>query len=156
MARPLTSRTFQVSWSYKEYVYVWGGLSDEPEGDVCSHYEKFDSFLEKWDDHPQTETYRGAPPHPGYLYAACTSYEEFVYLYGGRNFDDEHTDVISCLNLTTHRWSGLCAEASGGPKDKIGLRMVYFKEKKLLMVGGYSPHTPTNDHLSFGETFQPW
>ena len=101
--------------------------------------------LETWEDPPRETS---GVPHPGQFYTACTCHEEFMYFYGGRNLEREHTNEISCLNLETLKWSKLSAMCGGiqGSGEKIGLRMVYFSDKKLVMVGGYGPRTSADDH----------
>ena len=114
--------------------------------DVRTYIERFDPYLEKWAGQPLKT--KGIP-HPGQFYAACASYEEFMYLYGGYNREEKPTGVISSLNLKTLQWRQVCAKASGGPKQKIGLCMVYFNDRKLMMVCGYGPRTPTDNSSSF-------
>ena len=148
MARTPAPRAFQVSCSHDGYTYVWGGRSGK---DGSKYVERFDRFLEKWD---RLET-KGIP-HPGTIFAGCTSYEQFMYLSGGHNIDSGRaTDVISCLNLEKREWKQLHAEADNdGPSEKIGLGMTYFDGRKLVMVGGYgrrNARLQTDGSLSFIE-----
>ena len=147
-SRPPTSRIFQASFSHRGHVYVWGGLAEEPGRDVLKHVDRFDTYLEKWDDHHALETTR--IPHPGQFYAAYTSYECYMYLYGGCSLEGEHNSVISRLNVNTLEWTSLCASswANGGPKKKSGLRMMYLKNNRLVMIGGYGPYSVSTDTQS--------
>ena len=107
--------------------------------ELARHIEQFDPYLEIW-----SQLNTAGTPHPGLKYAACTSHEEFVYMYGGMGTKVE--GALSCLNfgVKTPTWSQLCpAETVGGPMRKFLSGMVHFYDDKLAVIGGYGyPNDP--------------
>ena len=106
---------------------------------LARRIEQFDPYLEIW-----SQLNTAGTPHPGLKYAACTSHEEFVYMYGGMGTEVE--GALSCLNfgVKTPTWSQLCpAETVGGPMRKDSCSMVHFHDDKLAVIGGYGyPNGP--------------
>ena len=129
----------QASSSGEGRVYAWGGLILEFESGskddrikLAGHIEQFDPYLEIW-----SQLNTGGTPHPGLFDAACTSFGDCLYMYGGVTLK-KYKGCLSYLNMKTLTWSLLCGpEACGGPMIKQGCGMVHFKEGKLAVIGGY-------------------
>ena len=84
------------------YVYVWGGEtrgSSENDKLAPSRIEQFDPYLEVWDQLSTVGT-----PHPGFSSAACTSFGEHVYMYGGYNAGRVYitVEVFSAVWIRRH------------------------------------------------------
>ena len=136
----------QASSSVEGRVYVWGGRTLEFESKsedgrikLARRIEQFDPYLENW-----SQLNTGGTPHPGLADAACTSFEDHLYMYGG--FTSKGREgALSCLNVKTLTWSLLCsAETADGPMRKYGCGMVHFNHNKLAVIGGYGlPSGPT-------------
>ena len=140
-----------VSFSVKGQVYLWGGVTQNSESGsnddmtkLANCIKRLDPYLEVWSQLNTTRT-----PHPGLVAAACASYGEHVYMYGGLNHNIE--GVLSCLNMKTLIWSRLCpAGTAGGPMGKGACGMVHFHHDKLAVIGGYGiPSGPTQPGSSF-------
>ena len=139
------SRSSHVSFSTKEKVYVWGGLTEKSD-ELANSIEQFDPYLEVW-----SQIRTAGMPHPGLEGAACTSYGERIYMYGGRICRGAYTNVLSCLDMKTLTWSQLCpAGTAEGPMGKLGCGMVHFHHDKLAVIGGYGfPSGPTQPGSTF-------
>ena len=139
-------------------VIVWGGETlefysnnDAGRTQLASVVEQFDVHSEVW---CQRHTLRGTP-HPGLSTAACTSFGDYLFVYGGL-CDDTYSNfngVLSCLNIQTLTWSQLYpAGTAGGPMRKIACGMVHFNHDKLAVIGGYGfPSGPTQPGSTFSE-----
>ena len=133
---------------------VWGGetsefYSNDGRIQLASVVEQFDIHSEVW---CQRDT--GGTPHPGLSQAACTSFGNRLFIYGGycdatySNFSGS----LSCLDLTTLTWSqlSLAGGTAGGPMRKAGCGIVHFHHDKLAVIGGYGiPTGPTQPGSSF-------
>ena len=146
-----SARMFQTSFSVEGRVYVWGGASQDAlsgsKDDItklASSIEQFDPYLEVW-----TQLNTAGTPHPRLMYAACASYGEHVYMYGGTN--NKFEGVLSCLNVKTLTWSQLSpARTAGGPMRKAACGIVHFHHDKLAVIGGGGiPTGPTQPGSSF-------
>ena len=140
-----------LSCSSDGQVIVWGGETTElysSDGRIklASVVQQFDPCTEVW---RQRET-RG-PPHPGLFTAACTSFGNSLFIYGGHTGTaSSFSGVLSCLDLNTLTWSLLCSETAGGPMRKTGCGMVHFNNNKLAVIGGYGfPTGPTQPETTF-------
>ena len=141
----------QASSSVEGRVYVQGGRTLEYESKsedsrikLARRIEQFDPYLEIWS---QLNT-RGTP-HPGLVGAACTSFGDHMYMYGG--YSSKGLDgALSYLNVKTLTWSLLCPETGGGPMRKVGCGIVHFNHNKLAVIGGYGyPTGPTQPGSAF-------
>ena len=82
---------------------VWGGqtsefYSNDGRIQLASVVEQFDIHSEVW---CQRDT--GGTPHPGLTLAACMSFGNRLFVYGG-SYDDMFSNfsgALSCLDLTT-------------------------------------------------------
>ena len=135
-----SARFFHSAFSNDGRVYVRGGRTSEYESDPGSEddrlksnsIELFNPFLEVW---RQLETTVGTP-HPGLAGAACVSFGENMYMYGGR--DKRYEGALSCLNVKSLTWSLLCpGKVAGGPMRKEGCGIAMFHGDKLAVIGGY-------------------
>ena len=133
---------------------VWGGETSEfysNDGGIqsASVVEQFDIHSEVW---CQRDT--GGTPHPGLSDAACTSFGNRLFMYGGYG-DKKYLNfsgVLSCLDLTSLTWSqlSLAGGTAGGPMRKIACGVVHFHHDKLAVIGGYGiPTAPTQPGSSF-------
>ena len=133
---------------------VWGGETSEFDSNdgriqLASVIEQFDIHSEVW---CQRDT--GGNPHPGLSCAACTSFGNRLFIYGG-SYDGSATSnngVLSCLDLTTLTWSqlSLAGGTAGEPMRKAACGIVHFHHDKLAMMGGYGyPTVPTQPGSSF-------
>ena len=105
---------------------MWGGWDLEFESKskdsrikLARRIEQFEPYLEIW-----SQLNTGGTPHPGLAGAACTSFGEYVYMYGGhtsRRFEG----ALSYLNVKTLTWSQLCPETAKGPMRKVGCCLLY-------------------------------
>ena len=147
-----SARFSHVGFSIDRRVYVWGGRTDDFEGgsedsklELANSIE-FDPFLEVW---CQLKTTAGTP-HSGLSNAACVSYGENVYMYGGYS-GGRNKGALSCLNVKSLTWSLLCPEeVAGGPMRKTGCGIVMFHGDKLAVVGGYGyPKGPAQSGSTF-------
>ena len=94
------------------------------------------------------------PPHPGLSGAACTSFGDYLFTYGGQYYGDSGLDVsgvLSCLNIKTLTWTQLCPVGTArGPMRKVGCGMVHVSSDKLAVIGGSGfPTGPTQPGSSF-------
>ena len=141
----------QAPSSVEGRVYVWGGWTLEVElrsGDdrikLARRIEQFDPYLEIW-----SQLNTGGTPHPGLLGAACTSFGEHVYMYGGRT-SSRFEGALSYLNVKTLTWSLLCPGTAKGPMRKVGCGLMHFNHNKLVVIAGYGyPTGPTQPGSSF-------
>ena len=142
------------AFSNDERVYVWGGRTDDFEfgsdrdesvKPFASSIEQFNPHLEVWRQLNTTGT-----PHLGLDSAACTSFGEKVYMYGGSS-GNGFNGFLSCLDVKTLIWSLLSPEtAAGGPMRKDCCGMVLFHNDKLAVIGGYGyPTGPTQPGSTF-------
>ena len=139
-----SARFLHTAFSIDRRVYVRGGRTDDFESrsedgklELANSIEQFDPFLEVW---RQLKTTGGAP-HPGLVGAACVSFGENVYMYGGHN-GRRYEGALSCLNVKSLTWSLLCPEeVAGGPMIKIGCGIVMFHGDKLAVIGGFGHPT---------------
>ena len=105
-----TARFEHVSFLVEGKVYMWGGATqDSVSGyqdkivELARRVEQFDPYLETWSGLDTAGT-----PHPGLGCAACASYGEHVYMYGGEGAEVE--GALSCLDFGVKRtptWSQL-------------------------------------------------
>ena len=113
----------------------FGPFLDGGEGgklELANAIEQFDPFLEVW---RQLKTTAGTP-HPGLAGAACVSFGENVYMYGGYS-GKRDVGALSCLNVKSLTWSLLCPErVAGGPMRKEVCGIVMFHRDKLAVIGG--------------------
>ena len=129
-------------------VCVWGGNNH---GDSLKRYtlpsriECFDPYLEVWN---QVNT--AGTPHPGLYKAACVSFGERMYVYGGCIGSRKYVDILSCLDLNQLTWSHISAGTAGGPMKKESCGMVLFHGNKLAVIGGFG--IPTG-RIQPGSTF---
>lgn len=139
-----SARERHTSFSVEGKVYVWGGTtgisSEDASGKLATlaSIEQFDPYLEVWS--PLNTV---GLPHPGLYGAACSSFEEQVYVYGGHTGEGMicSAGVLSCLDMKTSTWSLLYSP--GGPMGKTGCGMVHFHHDKLAVIGGHGfPITP--------------
>ena len=136
-----SARFLHSAFSIDRRVYVWGGRTDDLESgsedgklELANSIEQFDPpFLEVWRQLNTVGT-----PHPGLDGAACVSFGENVYMYGGFN-GGRYSDVLSRLNVKSLTWSLLRGpdEVAGGPMRKVDCGIVMFHEDKLVVIGGY-------------------
>ena len=135
-------------------VIVWGGqtpefYSNDGRIQLASVFEQFDVHSEIW---CQRHTLQGIP-HAGLSTAACTSFRDCLFMYGGYcdNTYSNFSGVLSCLNVKTLIWSQLCpAGTTGGPMRKVACGMVHFNHDKLAVIGGRRlPTGPTQPGSTF-------
>ena len=132
-----SARFLHSAFSIDKRVYVWGGRTDDFESgsedgklELANSIEQFDPFLEVWCQLKTTGT-----SHPGMDRAACVSFGENVYMYGG--YVRRCIGALSCLNVKSLTWSLLCpGEVAGGPMRKDGCGIVVFHGDKLAVIGG--------------------
>ena len=145
------ARFAHVSFSVEGKVYLWSGMtqnlesgSNDDRTKLSNCIERLDPYLEVW-----SRLNTAGTPHPGLVIAACASYGEHVYMYGGRKNNFE--GVLTCLNVKTLIWSRLCpAGTAEGPMVKAACGMVHFHHDKLAVIGGYGlPSGPTQPGSSF-------
>ena len=133
---------------------VWGGqtsefYSNDDRIQLASVVEQFDIHSEVW---YQRDT--GGTPHPGLTFAACTSFGNRLFIYGG-SYDGSVSNVngvLSCLDLTSLIWSqlSLAGGTAGGPMRKVTCGIVHFHHDKLAVIGGKGiPTGPTPPGSSF-------
>ena len=141
-----SARFFHSAFSIDRRVYVRAGRTDDFESgsedgklELANSIEQFDPFLEVW---RQLNT--AGTPHPGLDFAACVSFGENVYMYGGHN-QRRYQGALSCLNVKSLTWSLLCpGEVAGGPMRKDSCGIVMFHGDKLAVIGGHGyPNGPT-------------
>ena len=140
--------------SISQLVIVWGGhttefYSRDGRTQLASRCQLFHLQSEVWSER---HTLMGSP-HPGLSLAACTSFGDYFFMYGG-SFDglvQSTSGVLSCLNIKTLTWSQLCPEGTArGPMRKAGCGMVHVSSDKLAVIGGYGiPTGPTQPGSSF-------
>ena len=133
---------------------VWGGQTSEFDSNdgriqLASVVEQFDIHSEVW---CQRDT--GGTPHPGLSFAACTSFGNRLFIYGGcyNGILSNNNGVLSCLDLKTLTWSqlSLAGGTAGGPMRKVGCGIVHFHHDKLAVIGGYGiPTVPTQPGSAF-------
>ena len=131
---------------------MWGGQISEfysKDGRVklATIVEQFNLYLEVW---RQRDT--GGTPHPGLSYAACTSFGNHLFMYGGGhdNTISSASGVLTMFDVNTLTWSLLCPETAGGPMRKYACGMVYFNHNKLAVIGGCGyPTGPIQPGSSF-------
>ena len=140
-----------VSDGSTDHVIVQGGetfefytSSDASEIQLASTVEQFDIHSEVWCQRTTEGT-----PHPGLSMAACTSFENHLFMYGVsvKSKSGSPTDsVLSSLDLNTLTWSQLCPGGTlGGPMRKVGCGLVHYHRDKLALIGGHGhPTDPTN------------
>ena len=136
-----SARFLHFAFSIDRRVYVRGGRTDDFESgsedgklELANSIEQFDPFLEVW---RQLKTTVGAP-HPRLSGAACVSFGENVYMYGGYSGKRNEEGALSCLNVKSLTWSLLCPEeVAGGPMRKDSCGIVIFHGDKLAVIGGY-------------------
>ena len=133
------SRYHHVAGSVGRQVVVWGGQTSEfysNDGRIklATIIEQLDPYSEVW-----CQRSTGGTPHPGLSSAACTSFGNHLFMYGGTHDSTAATaiGVLTSLNLTTLIWSLLCPETAGGPMRKYGCGIVHFNNGKLAVIGGY-------------------
>ena len=133
---------------------VWGGetsefYSNDGRIQLASVVEQFDIHSEVW-----CQRGTGGTPHPGLTGAACTSFGNRLFIYGGY-CDDTFSNIsgaLNCLDLTTLTWSqlSLAGGTAGGPMRKAGCGIVHFHHDKLAVIGGGGiPTGPTQPGSSF-------
>ena len=139
-----------------QLVVVWGGrtaefYSRDDKTQLASRCQLFDLHSEVWSER---HTLLGSP-NPGLCQAACTSFGECLFIYGG-SFGGfaarSNSGELSCLNIKTLTWSQLCpADTAGGPAlRKVACGMVHLSSDKLAVIGGYGyPTGPTQHGSSF-------
>lgn len=110
-------------------LYVFGGVTDENEGENVVHV--FNQRMESW----QTRATKGRPP-PGRYHGACTSSGQCIYHYGG--CDGSYQDSLYQLDTRTLEWSQL----PSGPMKKDGCEMICYQDH-LLLFGGYGLYPGT-------------
>ena len=142
--------------STSQLVIVWGGQTAESYSrdgrtQLPSCCQLFHIQSEVWSERHAVL----GPPHPGLSTAACTSFEDYLFIYGGFVYNDSGLLVfsgeLSCLNIKTLTWSQLCpAGTAGGPMRKASCGMVLVDSDKLAVIGGYGfPTGPTQPGSSF-------
>ena len=140
--------------STSQLVVVWGGQTAEfysRDGgtQLASRCQLFHIQSEVWSERHAVL----GPPHPGLSAAACTSFGDYLFMYGGYYADtvSSVSGVLSCLNIKTLTWTQLCpAGTAGGPMRKIACGMVYVSSDKLAVIGGLGlPTGPTQPRSSF-------
>ena len=132
---------------------MWGGetpfYSNDGRTKLASVVEQFDIHSEVW---CQRHTLRGIP-HPGLFIAVCTSFGDYLFIYGGYcdNTYSNFSGVLSCLDIKTLTWSELCsAGTAGGRMRKAACGMVHFNHDKLAVMRGHGyPTGPTQPGSSF-------
>ena len=140
--------------STSQLVTVWGGetaefYSRDGGTQLAPRCQLFHLQSEVWSERHAVL----GPPHPGLSDAACTSFGDYLFIYGG-SFDGlaaSNSGVLSCLNVKTLTWSQLCpADTTGGPMRKAACGMVHVSSDKLAVIGGYGiPTGPTQPGSSF-------
>ena len=140
--------------STSQLVVVWGGETSEfysrdGRTQLASRCQLFHKQSEVWSERHAVL----GPPHPGLSAAACTSFGDYLFIYGG-SFDGlapSTSGVLSCLNIKTLTWSQLCpAGTAGGPMRKVKCGMAHVSSDKLAVIGGYGfPTGPTQPGSSF-------
>ena len=133
-------------------VIVWGGdtlefCSRDGKTLLASRCQLFNLNSEVWSER---HTLLG-PPHTGLSAAACTSFEDHLFMYGGYCDDSCVSGVLSCLNIETLTWSQLSpAGTAGGPMRKVSCGIVHVSSDKLAVIGGYGlPTGPKQPGSSF-------
>ena len=147
-----SSRFFHVASSVGGQVAVWGGQTSEfysKDGmtKLASVVEQFDPYSEVWCQRGTTGI-----PHPGLSEAACTSFGNYLFMYGGLHDGTASSGngALSRLNVDTLVWSLLCPETARGPLRKYGCGMVHFHCDKLAVIGGHGyPTGPTQPGSTF-------
>ena len=140
--------------STNQQVFMRGGRTDEFHSrdgrtKLASRCQLFNLNSEVWSESWHVK----GTPHPGLTVAACTSFGDSLFVYGG-HYDKSGSGVsgeLSCLNIKTLTWSQLCpAGTAGGPMRKFGCGMVHVSSDKLVVIGGYGfPTGPTQPGSSF-------
>ena len=134
--------------STSQLVIVWGGdtaefYSRDGRTQLASRCQLFHIQSEVWGERHAVL----GPPHPGLSAAACTSFRDYLFMYGGYcdNTISNISEVLSCVNIKTLTWSQLCPEGTaGGPMRKVGCGMIHVSSDKLAVIGGYGiPTGPT-------------
>ena len=133
---------------------VWGGetsefYSNDGRIQLASVVEQFDILSEVW-----CQLGTGGTPHPGLSRAACTSFGNHVFIYGGywENMSSSISGSLSCLDLRTLTWSqlSLAGGTAGGPMRMAACGIVHFHRDKLAVIGGYGiPTGPTQPGSAF-------
>ena len=118
--------------------FIFGGRTahfDKAKEELSSTVEVFDQYLEQWRQLKTT----GSPPKGLYSGGCCVSSNGDLYVYGG---SDGSTLCGGLCKLTflDLNWSQLMVDSDVNcPRRKSGCRMVFFKNKKLAIIGGYGP-----------------
>ena len=122
----------------ENYLYVWGGESEEVDVSIVHHYD------------PNTETWSDkrceGPPPPGSINGACASIGHHLYTYGGFDADDHDRGTLHGLDTKSWMWSQL---SSDGPMKKWGCRMITYGCKILLFGGKGVPSGPIQPGAEF-------
>ena len=114
-------------------LYVFGGRRKvNVSNEKSVHW--FDMSKETW------QPREVEPPPFSELHAgACTSSEHHLYLYGGedkisfKNFLYQlDTNLLTWMQLHPPLESG----AANGPMKKVGCRLVFYKDKEIVLFGG--------------------
>ena len=140
--------------STSQLVVVWGGetaefYSRDGRIQLAARCQLFHIQSEVWSERHAVL----GPPHPGLSLAACTSFGDYLFMYGGSfdGFATSNSGVLNCLNIKTLTWSQLCpAGTAGGPMRKAACGIVHVSSDKLAVIGGYGyPTGPTQPGSSF-------
>ena len=139
--------------STSQLVVVWGGQTAESYSrdgriQLASRCQLFHLQSEVWSERHAVL----GPPHPGLSTATCTSFGDYLFMYGG-SFDGLTAGicgVLSCLNIKTLTWTQLCpAGTAGGSMRKAGCDMVHISSDKLAVIGGHGNPTGQQPGSSF-------
>ena len=125
--------------------FYWGGITFDLAKGVYGPVADLEYLLEldvardKWKKH----LLKGQHP-PGVCEGACAVVGDCLYLYGGRDKEDEPTGSLFELNLSTKSWRELSRPGTGGPKKKCSFGMVAYNST-LIIYGGRADDGDTNE-----------
>ena len=130
-------RAFHYTGAVRGKLLIFAGETvdfDKTKEELSSTIQVFDQYLEQW---RQLQT-TGCPPKGLCGGGCCAPPSGDLYVYGG---SDGSIYPDGLYKLSSEKWSQLSLGESdvNGPTKKGICGMVFFKKKKVAVIGGYGP-----------------
>ena len=117
--------------------YTYGGYCGAGGTPTLTAVHIFNNVTEKWQETPTS----GEPP-PGFWSPSCASIGPNIYHFGGNDGSGRNHNTIHQFDTRILRWKPVTStNPKEGPRTKWGAGMISYREKLLVISGGYGELT---------------
>ena len=117
--------------------YTYGGHCGAGGSPTLTEVNIFDPTTEMWQETPTS----GEPP-PGFVVGSCASIGPNIYHFGGNDGSGRYHNTIHQFHTMVLRWKPVTStNPKEGPITKLGAGIISYREKLLVISGGYGKLT---------------